>query len=93
MHSSFSKIALHLLVYGERKQKICGKTGPFSPLEESSCKTGCLVWPTIDNQIQNTYENSSSCHTCKLSCTCVLCVPWKFMSQLHKGIKMKGRLG
>lgn len=71
IHSSFSKIALHLLVYDERNQESCGKTGPFSFLEELPCRTGCLVWPTIDSKIQNTYENSSTCHTCKISHTCV----------------------
>lgn len=69
IHSSFSKIALHSLAYGERNQETHGKTGPFSPLEEFACKTGCLVWPTRDNEIQNTCENSSACHTCKLSHT------------------------
>lgn len=70
IHSSCSKIALHLLVNGKRNQGTHGKTGHFSPLEEFACGAGCLVWPTRDNEIQNTYENSS----CKLSHTMCSCV-------------------
>jgi len=72
--SSFSKITLHLLAYGERNWETHGKTEPFSQLEEFACRKAYLVWHTRDNKIQNAYENSSACHTWKLSQTVCSCV-------------------